>query len=76
MAELSKRELLAGAAAAAAARSSNSWPRTVAPADRRLLLDYAHANPAKLLRPPPGVLRFPSIAPSLPRSQYATDLWD
>jgi hypothetical protein len=41
-----------------------------------LLLGYFRENAPKLLRPPEGVLKHPSVAPSLPGKQYATTLWD
>ena len=41
-----------------------------------MLLDYFAANARKLLREPEGVLRFPSVSPSLPKATYSTSLWD
>ncbi|GGA53460.1 hypothetical protein GCM10011507_00670 [Edaphobacter acidisoli] len=40
------------------------------------LTQYFHENATKLLRPAQGHLRYPSISPSLPHSQYSTELWD
>ena len=44
------------------------------PNDR--LLSYFSESAPKLLRPAQGVLRYPSISPSLPGKQYSTQLWD
>jgi len=43
---------------------------------RQALLTYFLGNARKLLRPPSGVLRFPSISPTLPHSTYSAELWD
>ena len=40
------------------------------------LLSYFSESAPKLLRPAQGVLRYPSISPSLPGKQYSTQLWD
>ena len=40
------------------------------------LLSYFSESIPKLLRPEQGVLRYPSISPSLPGKQYSTQLWD
>ena len=40
------------------------------------LLRYFAANAPQLLRAPAGILKHPSVAPSLPGKQYSTNLWD
>ena len=40
------------------------------------LLAYFHQVAPQLLRPVQGILRHPSISPSLPGKAYATQLWD
>jgi putative isomerase len=55
---------------------TSSWADEVSPRDRKALIDYFAANARKLLREPGGVLRFPSVSPSLPRATYSTSLWD
>lgn len=40
------------------------------------LLEYFRRTGPELLRPPRGVLRYPSISPSLPGATYNTQLWD
>jgi len=40
------------------------------------LLNYFSDNAPKLLRASAGVLKYPSIAPSLPGKQYSAQLWD
>lgn len=40
------------------------------------LLAYFHHVAPQLLRPPQGILRHPSISPSLPGAAYNTQLWD
>jgi putative isomerase len=45
------------------------------PGEERLIA-YFVANAPRLLRPAGGVLKYPSISPSLPKSAYATQLWD
>jgi len=37
---------------------------------------YFAANAPQLLRAPDGVLKHPSVSPSLPGKQYSTQLWD
>lgn len=51
-------------------------PITANASDRKILLDYFAANARKLLRKSEGVLRFPSVSPSLPKATYSTSLWD
>ena len=40
------------------------------------LLRYFSESAPKLLRDPTGILKHPSVAPSLPGKQYSTTLWD
>jgi putative isomerase len=40
------------------------------------LTRYFHENAPRLLREAQGYLRYKSISPSLPHSQYSTELWD
>lgn len=40
------------------------------------LLAYFHSVAPSLLRPAEGVLKYPSVAPSLPGKEYSTSLWD
>jgi len=40
------------------------------------LIAYFAANAPQLLRPAGGILRYPSISPSLPKARYSTQLWD
>ncbi|MGC8625148.1 MAG: hypothetical protein ACP5VQ_07760 [Phycisphaerae bacterium] len=40
------------------------------------LLAYFHRVAPQLLRPAQGILRHPSISPSLPGKAYSTQLWD
>ena len=52
----------------------------MSPSDRKAavgsLLAYFKRTAPKLLRPPEGILRHPSISPSLPGAAYSTQLWD
>jgi putative isomerase len=43
---------------------------------RALLMDYFKGTLPLLLRPAEGVLKHPSVAPSLPGKTYSTSLWD
>ena len=40
------------------------------------LLSYFGNTAPQLLRPAEGILKYPSISPSLPGKQYSTNLWD
>ena len=55
-------------------------PPPLSTADRdqnaQALLQYFAANAPQLLRAPDGILKYPSIAPSLPGKQYSAQLWD
>jgi putative isomerase len=44
--------------------------------EQQALLTYFLGNARKLLRLSSGVLRFPSISPTLPHSTYSAELWD
>ncbi len=58
------------------ATAAPPWPpaRRKAAADK--LLEYFRSLAPKMLRPPQGILRHPSISPSLPGAAYNTQLWD
>lgn len=77
MSQFSKRQFLGGLAQGAGllAATSASAAQTT-PADGRRLIDYFASRAPLLLRDAQGHLRFPSISPSLPRSQYSSELWD
>ncbi|HVW20970.1 MAG TPA: trehalase family glycosidase [Opitutaceae bacterium] len=74
----SRREFVGGLAAGAAALSARSLLAAAAPAgsDFASLLAYFERTAPQLLRPAEGILRYPSIAPSLPGKEYSTSLWD
>jgi len=83
----SRREVLSAFAMSGAARVLRAAPlastlegqAAVAPAgaaDRTRLVEYFHGIATSLLRPAEGVLRYPSVSPSLPNKQYSTELWD
>jgi putative isomerase len=91
MSLVTRRDVLAGLAASSAAtivkasseqrHSSGATSSTRLPKETRdkhaaALLGYFTENAPLLLRAPHGVLKHPSIAPSLPGKTYATDLWD
>lgn len=91
MTHISRRYLVAGLAASAAASALPARPEgpekspqqdaaALAPAMRRKyeseLLRYFAQNAPQLLRAPAGILKHPSIAPSLPGKAYSTNLWD
>ncbi|MDC7684184.1 trehalase family glycosidase [Asticcacaulis sp. BYS171W] len=76
---VSKRDFLTGMAGGtlAAGAASAATPKvTASPADARKLIDYFAGNAKLLLRQPGGYLKYPSISPSLPKSQYSTEQWD
>jgi putative isomerase len=66
--------LLAGAIRGAADSSSLSFQA------RRdfsnALIQYFGENAKELLRAPSGIMRYPSISPTLPGKQYSSQLWD
>jgi putative isomerase len=87
----SRRNVLAGLAASGAAalvtangeeppRAGTSSAAPLSGDERRqradALLSYFATNAPLLLRAPEGILKHPSIAPSLPGKAYATSLWD
>ncbi len=91
MTPISRRDVLAGLAASGAAsivtaRSEQRQESVASNAalltgdDRRqradALIRYFTANAPLLLRAPDGILKHPSVAPSLPGKTYSTDLWD
>jgi putative isomerase len=87
---VSRRDVLAGLAASSAAsivtgrseqrESSASNAVLLSGTERRqhadALLQYFAANAPQLLRAPDGILKHPSVAPSLPGKRYSTNLWD
>ncbi|MGA2728610.1 MAG: trehalase family glycosidase [Terracidiphilus sp.] len=91
MTPISRRDVLTGLAASSAASivkapseqrqsfgASNA--AILSGAERRqhadALLHYFAENAPQLLRAPDGVLKYPSVAPSLPGKAYSTSLWD
>ncbi len=91
MTTISRRDVLAGLAASSAAsivparseERQNSFASNAAlfSGDERrqhasTLLRYFAANAPQLLRARVGILRHPSVAPSLPGKAYSTNLWD
>lgn len=80
----SRRELLAGLSFAGASlvlpgrAAVAAEPVAVEPVsgDAERLIAYFHEHARELLRPAVGVLRYPSISPSLPRATYSSSLWD
>ncbi len=88
---ISRRSIFAGLAASGAVSlltaSGEEYPRTgtnsatIFSGDERrqhadALIRYFAANAPLLLRGPDGVLKYPSVAPSLPGKRYSTSLWD
>jgi putative isomerase len=86
---LSRREALAGIALVGATavvgegaepQLPATEPAPLSPGDRKEATDrlvrYFASTATQLLRPAEGVLKHPSIAPSLPGKRYATSLWD
>jgi putative isomerase len=71
----SRRDVLAGLTAVGAASLVPAFGQQ-RQASAAVLLDYFAANAPQLLRPPAGILKYPSISPSLPGKRYATQLWD
>ena len=69
-----------GGTVAPAAESPRGKESPLAPAVRKAsadkLLAYFRGTGAKLLQPAQGVLRHPSISPSLPGAAYNSTLWD
>jgi putative isomerase len=91
MPPISRRDVLAGLAASSAAsivptrsepcQSSVAGNGAFLSSDERrrhadALLQYFRESAPKLLRDPVGVLKHPSVAPSLPGKMYSTELWD
>src|SRR5580704_17595233 len=87
---LSRRDVLASLALAGASSLAGGSDRSSPPpatvtallsADERrqhaeALLRYFAANAPLLLRAPDGILKHPSVSPSLPGKRYSTQLWD
>lgn len=91
MTHISRRDVLTGLAASSAASIVTAFgeqPQTSATSkeaflsgDERsqhadALLRYFAANATQLLRAPDGILKRPSVSPSLPGKRYSTQLWD
>lgn len=91
MPRISRRHALAGLAASGALSVATAFaePSQVPAASDAATLSsdersqhaqslrrYFAANAAQLLRAPDGILKYPSISPSLPGKQYSTQLWD
>ena len=91
MTTISRRDVLAGLAASSAAsivKAFGERPQTSAASkeaflsgDERsqnadALRSYFAANAPQLLRAPDGILKHPSVSPSLPGKRYSTQLWD
>jgi len=87
--KFSRRSLVAGLAAAGASSllplgaqspSGQDSPALLSASARKeaqdRLLAYFHSTAPQLLRPAEGILKHPSIAPSLPGKTYSTSLWD
>lgn len=73
--KISRREMVAGLAAAGLTSGLKVQAQTAMNPAKRLLA-YFEANALLLLRPAIGILRYPSISPSLPDKTYSTSLWD
>lgn len=73
---ISKRAFLGGLGGLASTALAADAGTVQRPGDARKLIDYFAANARLLLRQPAGHLRHPSISPSLPKSQYSSELWD
>ncbi len=88
---ISRRDALAGLAASGAISFATAFgeQREVAAGgdvatlsgvergqDAAALLRYFAANAPQLLRAAGGILKYPSVAPSLPGKQYSAQLWD
>jgi len=90
MTSISRRDVLTGLAATAAAsivtargeeRQASAGSAALGSGNERrqhadTLLSYFAANAPLLLRAPDGILKHPSVAPSLPGKRYSTQLWD
>jgi len=91
MSPISRRDVLTGLAASSAVSimaarseehqsSASTTPAILSGEERRqrtdALLRYFAAIAPQLLRAPNGILKYPSVAPSLPGKTYSTNLWD
>ncbi len=78
MTPISRRDVLTGLAASSAASilpAAGEMEQTAGNERSRnadALLRYFAANAPQLLRAPDGILKYPSIAPSLPGKTYST----
>lgn len=78
MTQFSRRGAMTAALGASVAATAQAQPvngRDRA-ADKQALLGYFRANGPKLLSKPQGLFKHPSIAPTLPGTEYSTSLWD
>lgn len=74
---ITRREMVAGLAAAGLATGLPVKAQTASElAQAKKLLAYFAENASQLLRPAMGILKYPSISPSLQNKQYSTTLWD
>ncbi|MGO4514382.1 trehalase family glycosidase [Terriglobus sp. 2YAB30_2] len=75
-----RRGFLAGLAAHSLLFSkvatASAQPTSSIATDREVLLGYFAKNARALLREPAGLLKYPSISPSLPKAAYSSELWD
>lgn len=78
MSNVSRRQILNGMTAAGAASSGllSASAGAQQPAAATALVSYFSSKGRLLLREPGGFLKYPSISPSLPKSQYSSELWD
>jgi putative isomerase len=82
MIPITRRSLLASLAASAAypLAAESAEPQQLTPGARKHAIDslmaYLHTTAPQLLRPAEGILKHPSIAPTLPGKEYSTSLWD
>jgi len=91
MSPISRRDVLAGLAASSAvsivpvrgqepqAPAAGGGPLLSGDERRQradALLRYFAAIAPQLLRPPDGILKHPSVAPTLPGKEYSNNLWD
>ena len=88
---VSRRDVLAGLAASSAASIATAFGEQLQAStagkeaalssgersqNTNALRSYFVANAPQLLRAPDGILKHPSISPSLPGKRYSTQLWD
>lgn len=68
--------LALGASTAATGALAAPAQATDRAANVKALLDYFRANGPKLLSKAQGLFKHPSVAPTLPGTEYSTSLWD